>query len=279
MNKTDVCNNTEPGEEEFIHLGPASLYLMFGPTIPILYTVSLILTIFLWVYGFYFRPTKSNPHQLHILYLQLCPALHVTLTLPALLSPPTAPLVSLLQDCVSVSAMLVFTNLTISLLGGEDTIASHANTTHPTSCPIGTPPLCCLMPCRKPKITTRIIQMILLPVRLLSAAIFINFLINLFIVFSGFYPSRDFVNFSNLHNILIIPFFISTMYTYKVFIAVTSSMLVGSSHKLRGILNFIMFVFCKSTFGFVNILIGKNLYKNVVSVKYICGLKTKNMHF
>ena len=121
--------------------------------------------------------------------------------------------------------------------------------------------------------------MILLPVRLLSAAIFINFLINMFIVFSGFYPSRDFVNFSNLHNILIIPFFISTMYTYKVFIAVTSSMLVGSSHKLRGILNFIMFVFCKSTFGFVNILIGKNLYKNVVSVKYICGLKTKNMHF
>jgi len=97
--------------------------------------------------------------------------------------------------------------------------------------------------------------MILLPVRLLSAAIFINLLINMFIVFSGFYPSRDFVNLSNLHNILIIPFFISTMYTYKVFIAVTSSMLVGSSHKLRGILNFIMFVFCKSTFGFVNILI------------------------
>ena len=102
--------------------------------------------------------------------------------------------------------------------------------------------------------------MLLLPVKLLSAAIFINFLINMFIVFSGFYPSRDFENLSNLHNILIIPFFISTIYTYKVFIAVTSSMLVGSSHTIRGILNFIMFFFCKSTYGFINILIGNKIY-------------------
>jgi hypothetical protein len=258
MNTSDACNNTELEKGDFLRLGPSTLYTLFGSTIPVLYTSIILLVIFVWIYALYFRPGKDRHLFLQILYLQLSPALHITLTLPALISPPTAPLVSLLQDIVSVSSMLVFTNFTISLLGGVENIAKLANTTHPTTCPIGTPPLCCLLPCAKPKISKRIVQLIILPVKLLSAAIFVNFLINMFLVYSGFYPSRVFEDITNLHNILIIPFFFSCMYTYKVFISVTNSMLVGTSQKLRGILIFIMFVFCKSTLSIINILIGKN---------------------
>ena len=254
MDISDSCNKTQTEEGDFFRLGPSNLYILFGFTIPVLYTAILLLGILLWVYGLYFKPLTGQPYFPHILYLQLSPALHVTLTLPALFSPPTAPLVSLLQDSVSVSAMLVFTNFTIALLGGVDTIVKLSTS---TSCPIGTPPLCCLLPCKKPKITTKIVKLILLPVKLLPAAIFINFLINMFLVYSGFYPSRALQDITNLHNILIVPFFISCMYTYKVFISVTSPMLLGTNHALRGILIFIMFVFGKSSLGIINILIGK----------------------
>merc|ERR1711892_917750 len=208
-----------------LRLGPSNLYTIFGVSIPVLYTS--------------FFP--------HTLFLQLSPVLHITLTISALLSPPTAPLVSLFQDSVSVSSMLVFTAHTTRLLGGVDNIAKLATTTHPSTCPIGTPPLCCLLPCTKPVLTPRIVFLILLPVKLLSGVIIVNFLINMFLVYSGFYPSRDFGDIANIHNLLIIPFFISCMYTYKVFIAVTSPMLPGTNHTLRGVLIFIMFVFCKSS--------------------------------
>eukprot|EP00090_Calanus_glacialis_P020561 TRINITY_DN31676_c0_g1_i1.p1 TRINITY_DN31676_c0_g1~~TRINITY_DN31676_c0_g1_i1.p1 ORF type:complete len:322 (-),score=93.57 TRINITY_DN31676_c0_g1_i1:226-1191(-) len=251
----DACNNTDPVEGGFLHLGPSTLYHLFGPTIIVLYGVIIILTIFLWLYALYFRSITSNISLNHITFLQISPVLHITLTLPVLISPPTAPLVSLLQDIVSVLSMLVFTHLTTTLLGGVDNITKLANTTHPTTCPIGTPPLCCLIPCTKPAITPRIVKLVMIPVKLLSVAIMVNFLINMFLVFSGFYPSRVFGNITNLHNILIIPFFISCMYSYKVFISVTSAMLPNTNHTLRGILIFIMFVFCKSSFGIINMLI------------------------
>ena len=257
MNMTDSCNNTDPVEGDFLHLGPSTLYLLFGPTILVVYSVIIILIIFLWFYALYFRSITSNIYLNQITFLQFSPVLHITLTLPVLISPPTAPLVSLLQDILSVLSMLVFTNLTTTLLGGMDNITKLANTSHPTTCPIGTPPLCCLRPCTKPAITPRIVRLIMFPLKLLSVAIIINFLINMFLVFSGFYPSRVFGHLTNLHNILIIPFFLSCMYTYKVFISVTSVMLPNTNHTLRGILIFIMFVFCKSSFGIINILIGE----------------------
>ena len=254
---SDACNNTQPREGQFIHLGPSALYSLFGPTIIILYIAILLLTAFIWFYAFYFKHIMTKNSTPLISYLQFSPALHLTLTLPVLISPPTAPLVSLLQDIVSVSSMLVFTNLTTSLLGGVENIAKLATTTHPTTCPIGTPPLCCLLPCTQPQITTRIVQLILLPVRLLAAAIFVNFLVNVFLVYSGFYPSREMTALSNLHNIIIIPFFITCMYSYKVFISVSSKMVLGMNHSLKGFLIFVMFAFCKSSFGIINILIGK----------------------
>lgn len=256
---SDSCNNTVTSEGQFTVLGPSKLYSILGPTVLVLYSVIGLLTIFLWLYALYYKHATTNQSVPQVSYLQLSPVLHITLTTPVLFSPPVAPLVSLLQDIVAVSSMLVFTSLTTTLLGGEENIAKLATTAHPTDCPIGTPPLCCLIPCRKPKITTRIVHLILLPVKILSAVIIINFLINVFLLYSGFYPSRQLLSLSNIHNLLIIPFFISCMYSYKVFVSISSHMLTGINHSLRGILMFIMFVFCKTSFGIINFLLDNDI--------------------
>ena len=85
-----------------------------------------------------------------------------------------------------------------------------------TQCPLGTPPLCCLLPCPRPQLTSRIFQLLLLPLRLLSVALAFNILVNLFLVFSGFYPLNTMLAVENIHNFLLIPFLFSTMYSYKV---------------------------------------------------------------
>jgi len=258
MNGSDSCNNTE-NDGNFIRLGPETLYEVFGITIPILYLATILLVAFLWAYALYFVKITTSEFRTYVSFLQCSPALHVTLTLPALLSPPSAPLVSLLQDMVAVFSMLSFTILTIRILGGVEYIVKIAETTHPTSCPIATPPLCCLFPCKKPNITPKIMKLVILPVKLLSSAIIINFLINLFLVYSGFYPINDLSDITNIHNILIIPFFISCMYTYKVFVTITSSFQLNPKHRLRGILFFVMFVLCKSSFGIINLLVGHSV--------------------
>ena len=85
-----------------------------------------------------------------------------------------------------------------------------------TQCPLGTPPLCCLLPCPRPQLTSRIFQLLLLPLRLLSVALAFNILVNLFLVFSGFYPLNKMLAVENIQNFLLIPFLFSTMYSYKV---------------------------------------------------------------
>ena len=116
--------------------------------------------------------------------------------------------------------MAVYTHFSLSILGGQDKVAEMlSSSSTPSKCPLGTPPLCCLLPCPKPNLSPTLLSIILTPLRLLTVALALNFLVNLFLVFSGFYPvnrADDFGNLLNLHNILLIPFFVSTMYTYKV---------------------------------------------------------------
>ena len=234
-NNTDACGNVILPAGSFQRLGPAQLYESLGPLIllPLYCSLGLLAT-FLWCYAIYWR-SRVVGGGLATTLLQLLPVLNLTLTLPIFLSPPTIPLVSLIQvktpqksslmnlfqDIVAVSAMVVYTQFSLRLLGGPAKVAENLSS---SKCPLGTPPLCCLLPCPKPDVTPTLFTIVLVPLRLLTVALTANFLANLFLVFSGFYPvnrADDFGNLLNLHNILIIPFFVSTMYTYKVKLSTT----------------------------------------------------------
>ena len=51
----------------------------------------------------------------------------------------------------------------------------------------------------------------------------VNFLVNLYITYSGVEPDKEggFFQVSNLHNVLMIPFFVTMMYCFKVTITIT----------------------------------------------------------
>ena len=61
----------------------------------------------------------------------------------------------------------------------------------------------------------------------------------------------------NLHNILLIPFFLSSMYCWKIFVSVTATAMPNKNQRLRGSLLFFMFIFSKTVPTLLAILTGK----------------------
>ena len=251
------------------NIGPARLTEIFGATMLVVYSLLPLLLSLLALYGLHYRPRPDHPFRLHILLLQLAPVGHLVITFPVLLSPATIPLVSLLQDLLIMVAMVVFINFTLNIIGSLENVE--------TSCPIGTPPLCCLLCCRKPKINSRTAGLILLPFKLTPVALgrfhnvlflslfcslisVINFLINLYLTYSGVQGKitlGDFFGLENLHNILLIPFFLSTMYCWKIFVSVTTTAMPNKNQMLRGSLLFFMFIISKTVPAILAILTGK----------------------
>ena len=134
----DACNNSLVPDGSFTRLGPAKLYKILGPSILLsLYSSLLLLLGLLWCHGLYWL-TRVKGGNGATAVLQLIPVLSFTLTLPVFLSPPTAPLVTLIQvflvnvqtsstrspqDGLAITAMFVFTHFTLALAGGAEGVA------------------------------------------------------------------------------------------------------------------------------------------------------------
>lgn len=134
----DACNNSVVPDDSFIRLGPAQLYTVLGPGILLsLYSSLLLLLCLLWCHGLYWL-TRVKGGGGATAMLQLIPVFSFSLTLPVFLSPPTAPLVTLIQvflvtvqtfstrspqDGLAITAMSVFTHFTLALVGGAEGVA------------------------------------------------------------------------------------------------------------------------------------------------------------
>merc|ERR1719225_964456 len=102
----------------------------------------------------------------------------VPLTITAvLLSPAAMELVTMLQDLLTVGAMVMFVDFTLHYSGPLSSIQAP--------CPLATPPLCCLMCCPKPTVSPVVARLILLPIRVTPVALVLNFLVNLYLTYSG----------------------------------------------------------------------------------------------
>lgn len=172
----------------------------------------------------------------------MCPVVSLAVSLAGLLSPATTSLLSQLQDLIAAAGILLFTQHTVALVGPLTSLPAQ-------SCPLATPPLCCLACCPAPALSPCLATAILTPIRLLPAILVTYTTTNMFLVYSGNAPaSLDYSapSLSGLHSLLLVPFFLSAMYCFKVFISLTSPVMAGTNPKLRGILLFLQFGLCKA---------------------------------
>jgi len=186
-------------------------------------------------------------------YLLFFPSLILIPTFMPLLSPPLDRLVSLVQDLLTTCTMFIFMRLSCQIIGGEEVLL-RSKTSEGARCPLGTPPLCCLIPCTKPVLTPTLLRLILLPVKVIVVLAFVNLLILAGQAYNHIPAPTEFFELSNISTILLIPFMVTTMYTYKIFVALAAEKLAGTNPRLRGMLIFFVFVMGKSTDGLLTLL-------------------------
>lgn len=238
------CDNNDTGTV----FGPLEVYSVLGPTALVVFSLVPLTITAMLLYSLYFRPRADHPLRWHILLLQLLPAVQCVLLFPVLLSPAAMELVTMLQDLLTIGAMVVFVDFTLQYSGPLSSIQAP--------CPLATPPLCCLMCCPKPTVSPVVARLILLPIRVTPVALVLNFLVNLYLTYSGVEQDSagGFFQVSNLHNILMIPFFVTMMYCFKVFFGLTALKMKGSNPRWRAGLLFQMFALCKTFEGIISAL-------------------------
>jgi len=196
-------------------------------------------------------------------YLLFFPSLILIPTFMPLLSPPLDRLVSLVQDLVTTCTMFIFMRLTCQTIGGEQVLL-HSKGMEGARCPIGTPPLCCLIPCPNPALSPTLLRSILLPVKILIVVLFINLFILAGQGLNYIPPPTSFFQLSNTATILSIPIIITTIYTYRVFVTLAAEKLAGTNPRLRSMLIFFIFVSGKTMDGVLTLLEAQGLMSPVL---------------
>ncbi|XP_023337250.1 uncharacterized protein LOC111708184 [Eurytemora carolleeae] len=97
--------------------------------------------------------------------------------------------------------------------------------------------------------TPCLVKFIFLPLPMLVSLNILNIMISSAFAYNNIPQPKVFLEPTNVPVIILIPFQIFTMYTYKVFISLAGPNLPGTYPKLRGMLIFIMFIMGKTTTG------------------------------
>ena len=108
--------------------------------------------------------------------------------------------------------------------------------------PIGSPPFICLLPCRKPAVTSaNLNMMVFAPVLLLIVKIAI-LVIDLVFLMISYKPSGNFIAYDNLHNIIAFPVGLLAIYCYTMFNFIMNDCLEGNNKKFLGIILLLEFI-------------------------------------
>eukprot|EP00088_Acartia_fossae_P026204 TRINITY_DN2700_c0_g1_i8.p1 TRINITY_DN2700_c0_g1~~TRINITY_DN2700_c0_g1_i8.p1 ORF type:complete len:344 (+),score=27.32 TRINITY_DN2700_c0_g1_i8:86-1117(+) len=257
METTRYCNRS---------VGPKDLLNSLGVSVlvPGYVVVSSIVTLLLF-YALWHRLKSERRISKIEAYLILFPSLMAVISVLPLVSPLLGQMVSIVQDLLCVTAMFAYMKHTKSLLGGSKHLVADKS-----SCPFAVPPLCCFAKCKKPKMTRTLMKILFLPIQFIVVLNFVVLLVNCSLAYNGFPPPKESSDIPNIPSYMLIPFQISALYTYKVFMSYFEARLRGSFPRTRGRLILATFILCKSTGGIFQVLESKEV------LGYLDGLDCVN---
>jgi hypothetical protein len=256
MNNSVHCNGS---------VGPLDLIENIGLSVLVPgYVMVITLVVSVFSYGLFHKlkcgRLLAPVETFQILY----PALLILITILPLISPVLYQMVSILQDLLATLAMFIFMNQSVNLIGGYDNLIGEN-----ARCPLATPPLCCLIPCKRPKMTRTMMNLIFLPIKIIVVLNIVLLLVNMALTYNGIPPPKAPTDIANIPSFALAPFQISAMYAYKVFIRYVEPKLQGTFPRTRGRLIFVTFILCKSTGGIFSVLEGQEVLKPVEGLECI----------
>ena len=172
--------------------------------------------------------------------------------------------------------LVKFIDFITALCGGQEAIVNYC-IDKKILLPIGSPPIICLIPCRKPAVTlSRLAAVSFIPGLLFCFKVSILAIdITLFLI--GHQSSGDFFACDNLHNIVSFPVGLCAIYCYNMIIFITTECLPGNTQRFLGIIVLIQFILFDCLRLFFIFLTGKILISlMLLNCKLIHNSRNRN---
>lgn len=226
-------------------VGPTQVFDSLGHWTTAVYVILTIHLIPVWVVGtLSLVRLRTTCHPLLVAplaWLVSIPPALMSLTTAGILIPSLGKYVEVLLEIVLSLGLVKFIDFITILCGGQESIVNFCRE-NKILLPIGSPPIVCLIPCRKPHVTlSRLSVVAFIPGLLFCYKVSI-LAIDVTLLLIGHQSSGDFFAFDNLHNILAFPVGLLAIYCYNMVMFIISECLPGNTQKFLGIILLIQFI-------------------------------------
>jgi len=228
-------------------VGPAQVFSSLGHWNTAVYVVLAIHLAPVWVVAILSLvklpsrcPTILQPP---LAWLTCLPPALISLSALGILVPSTGQYVEVLLEIVLSLGLVKFCQFCRLTCGGDQAIVEYCRE-NKVLLPIGSPPMVCLMACRRPHLTRTSFALVSFMPHVLLAYKVVLLAVDLIYLLLGYTPSGTFIALDNLHNILSFPVGLFAIYAYTMFNFLMNDVMEGNSKRLLGIvllLEFILF--------------------------------------
>jgi len=226
-------------------VGPTQVFDSIGHWNTAVYVILALHLAPVWVVGtltLYRLRTSCHPLLIAPLaWLVSIPPALMSLTTAGILVPSLGKYIEVLLEIVLSLGLVKFIEFITVLCGGQEAIVNFCRE-NKILLPIGSPPIICLMPCRRPPVTlSRLSAISFIPGLLFCFKVSI-LAIDVTLLLIGHQSSGNFFAYDNLHNIASFPVGLLAIYCYNMVMFIVSECLPGKSQKFLGIILLIMFI-------------------------------------
>jgi len=226
-------------------VGPIQIFNTIGHWSTAVYVILALHLIPVWVVGTVtLVRLRSSCHPMLIAplaWLVSIPPALMSLTTAGILIPSLGKYVEVLLEVVLSLGMVKFIDFISILCGGQESIVNYCQEKK-ILLPIGSPPIVCLMPCKKPTVTVTSLSVVCFMPGILFCYKVSVLAIDLTLFLIGHQSSGDFFALDNLHNIASFPVGLLAIYCYNMVIFIISESLPGNVKKFLGIIILIQFI-------------------------------------
>ena len=149
--------------------------------------------------------------------------------------------------------LVKFLQFSLTLCGGREGVVSYCNGKN-ILLPIGSPPLVCFFPCKKPKVTKKSLSLVILGPYFLLFIKSLILCVDIIYLAIDYIPEDNFLSLDNLHNILSFPVGLVAIYCLNIYLVIINDCLTGNNKRFLGLvllLEFILFDCLKLFFIFL----------------------------
>lgn len=220
-------------------VGPNEVFFSIGHWVTAVYFILALHVIPVWLIGslLLHRLAKFSP----LAWLISVPQLLMFLTSVGILLPSLGKYVEVLIEIVLCMGLIKFLQFSQALCGGKDGLV-RCCADRDILLPLGSPPMVCLLPLKKPPVTKYSLSCIMLGPAVLLGIKVVILVVDISYFMMDYEPSGNFLAVDNIHNLASFPIGLGAIYCLNIYLFIINDCLPGNSKRFLGLVLLVEFI-------------------------------------